>query len=136
MTPLVEHIRNNVRNNSDKIRKIKDQAIIEHTYVNPKYSLWNEYQGRKHEVTKWIIALHQAKGEFNKIKYHLYKQPDKNKWIDQPREALKCMLELKEKVKKSEILNNVAESGAKVIPSLVSYEPTFRVGPPEKENWS
>jgi len=102
MTQLIEHIRNNVKNNSDRIRAIKDQAINGGGYINPDHQLWDEYRGRKHEVTKWLIALHQAKGEFNKIKYHLYKEKSRTKWVDQSKEALKTMLELKEKIEKCE----------------------------------
>ena len=99
MTQLVEHIRNNVKNNSDRIKAIKDQASQRiGVYINPNHQLWGEYRGRKHEVTKWLIALHQAKSEFHKIKYHLYRKGT----IEQPREALKSMLELKEKIEKCE----------------------------------
>lgn len=110
MDQIIEAIRNNIRKNSEEIRAIKDEALKSPLrHICPAHKRYAEYRGRKHETTKWLIALHQAKGNHHKIKYHLYgkrhdKKPDGNP-ISQPKEALKALQELQEKVQRGTLVS-------------------------------
>jgi len=132
MHPIHEHIRTNVRTNSDAIRALKDKALTESTYINPKHQNWDEYQGRKREVTKWLIMLHQFKEQPEKIKNHHY-----SKERGQPlhktiiHEALQRLKEITEQYEKGQLLNQIAETQAKIAPSPVRYQPSYRVTAPE-----
>ena len=106
MDQIIEVIRNNVRKNSEEIRAIKDEALKSPLrYICPAHECYAEYRGRKHEVTKWLIALHQAKGNHYRIKYHLYGKRSDGDPLSQPKEAFKALQELQEKVKKGTLVS-------------------------------
>lgn len=103
---IIEVIRNNVRKNSEEIRAIKDEALKSpFNHICPAHLRYAEYRGRKHEVTKWIIALHQAKGNPQRIKYHLYGKRSDGDPISQPKEAFKALQELQEKIKNGTLVS-------------------------------
>jgi hypothetical protein len=106
MDQVIEVIRNNVRKNSEEIRAIKDEALKSPLrHICPAHKCYAEYRGRKHETTKWLIALHQAKGNHHKIKYHLYGKRSDGDPLSQPKEALKALQELQEKVQRGTLVS-------------------------------
>jgi ribosomal protein L28 len=91
MTELIERIRQYVRSNSEAIYKIKQEAK---PHISPKCDTWRVYRGHKFEATKWLIVLHLAKGNLQKVDSHA----KGNAYI--VRVAKKALKALEEKVKK------------------------------------
>jgi hypothetical protein len=90
-------IKEHVRNNSWAIHELKEAAIgSAHGYMCPAHSEWEEYQGRKREVTKWLIALHLCRGNKKKVWSH-------TKSEDNIRIAWKAIAALTEKLRKEAV---------------------------------
>jgi hypothetical protein len=64
---VIERLRQHVRSNSEAIFKIKQETK---PYIHPKHQAWKAYRGHKYETTKWLIALHIARGHKDRIKSH------------------------------------------------------------------
>jgi hypothetical protein len=101
-----QDIRARVKENSEQIFKIKQDALDtskEIPHIHPKHEKWNEYVGRKRQVTLLIIALHLHKyaTNFDRIESHT----NKSNHDQMTKLANEMLCDITDKYTKKEVAN-------------------------------